>query len=140
MTKSILPITACTTCQCDAVTTHSILVVEDDILIGMLLTDMLTELGHAVCAVERTEAGAVAAAARFQPDLMIVDAHLKDGSGILAVEAILRKSFVPHVFVTGDKRGTQQHRPEDVVIEKPFRERDLVDAINRALACEGPSS
>jgi two-component system, response regulator PdtaR len=136
MTKSILPITACITCQCDAVTVYNILVVEDDILIGMLLTDMLTELGHSVCAVERTEAGAVAAVIRFQPDLMIVDAHLTDGSGIAAVETILKDNFVPHVFVTGDKRGTQQHRPDDVVIEKPFRERDLVDAIRRAFACE----
>jgi two-component system, response regulator PdtaR len=134
MMKSISPITARTTCQCDAVTVYNILVVEDDVLIGMLLTEMLAELGHAVCAVERTESGAVAAAVRFQPDLMIVDAHLTNGSGIAAVETILKARFVPHVFVTGDKRGTQRHRPGDVVIEKPFRERDLVDAIKRAVA------
>ena len=140
MTKNILPITACTTCQCDAVTVYNILVVEDDILIGMLLTEMLTELGNVVCAVERTEAGAVAAATRFQLDLMIVDAHLNDGSGISAVETILKDRFIPHVFVTGDKRGTQQHRPGDVVIEKPFRERDLVDAMARALAIGRKSS
>ena len=134
MTKNILPITACTTCQCDAVTVYNILVVEDDILIGMLLTEMLTELGNVVCAVERTEAGAVAAAARFQPDLMIVDANLSDGNGISAVETILRDQFIPHVFVTGEKLVTQRRRPGDVVIEKPFRERDLVYAMNRALA------
>ena len=115
-------------------TVYNILVVEDDILIGMLLTDMLTELGHVVCAVERTEANAVAAAMRLHPDLMIVDANLSEGSGISAVETILKDSFVPHVFVTGDKRGTQQLRPDDVVIEKPFRERDLVDAIERAFS------
>jgi two-component system, response regulator PdtaR len=118
------------------VTVHNILVVEDDILIGLLLSDMLMELGHVVCAVERTEAGAVTAAARFQPDLMIVDAQLNDGSGISAVETILKDRFVPHVFVTGDKLGTQQHRPGDVVIEKPFRERDLVDAIKRAFSID----
>ena len=134
MTKNILPITACTTCQCDAVTVYNILVVEDDIMIGMLLTEMLTELGNVVCAVERTEAGAVAAAARFQPDLMIVDANLSDGNGISAVETILRDQFIPHVFVTGEKLVTQRRRPGDVVIEKPFRERDLVYAMNRALA------
>jgi two-component system, response regulator PdtaR len=134
LTKNFSRITACITCQCDAVTVYNILVVEDDILIGMLLTDMLTELGHVVCAVERTEANAVAAADRFQPDLMIVDAHLTDGSGIAAVETILKDKFVPHVFVTGDKLGTQRHRPGDVVIEKPFRERDLVDAILRAVS------
>lgn len=136
MTKSTWPITTCITCPCDAVTGYSILVVEDDFLIGMLLTDVLTELGYVVCAVERTEAGAVAAALQFKPDLMIVDAHLKNGSGIAAVETILKHRFVPHVFVTGDKLGTQQHRPDDVVIEKPFRERELVEAIHRAIAAQ----
>ena len=115
-------------------TALNILVVEDNALIGMLLSEMLAGLGHTVCAVERGEAGAVAAAARFQPDLMIVDAHLSDGSGISAVETILRSRFVPHVFVTGDRLGTLRHRPEDVVLEKPFHERDLVQAIARAPA------
>lgn len=113
-------------------TALNILVVEDNALIGMLLSEMLAGLGHTVCAVERGEAGAVAAAARFQPDLMIVDAHLSDGSGISAVETILRSRFVPHVFVTGDRLGTLRHRPVDVVLEKPFHERDLVQAIARA--------
>ena len=115
------------------VTALTILVVEDDALIGMLLSDMLAGLGHSVCAVERGEAGAVAAATRFQPDLMIVDAHLGDGSGVSAVETILQSRFVPHVFVTGDRLGTQQQRPGDIVLEKPYRERDLVRAVNRAL-------
>lgn len=112
----------------------NILVVEDDIMIGMLLSDMLTGLGHSVCAVERTEAGAVAAAARFQPDLMIVDIHLKVGNGIAAVETVLRDRDIPHVFVTGDRYGTQRRPPGDIVIEKPFREVDLLEAIARATA------
>jgi len=118
----------------DPVTALNILVVEDDALIGMLMSDMLAGLGHAVCAVEGSEAGAVAAAARFQPDLMIVDAHLRHGSGVSAVETILRSRFIPHVFVTGDKLGTQRLKTEAIVIEKPFREHDLVRAIERALA------
>jgi CheY-like chemotaxis protein len=119
--------------QNDAMKTLSILVVEDDVMIGMLLSDMLIGLGHLVCALERTEAGAVAAANRFLPDLMIVDAHLTDGSGISAVKTILREHVIPHIFVTGDKLGTQKQRPGDIVIEKPFRERDLVEAIVRAI-------
>ena len=115
-------------------TVLNILVVEDDYLIGTLLSEMLIGLGHTVCAVERTETSAVAAAARHHPDLMIVDAHLGNGSGIAAMETILHDRFVPHVFVTGDKLQTQVHRPGDIVIEKPFRERDLVEAISRAIA------
>jgi two-component system, response regulator PdtaR len=114
------------------VKTLNILVVEDDVMIGMLLSDMLTGFGHSVCAVERTEAGAVMAAARFQPELMIVDVHLKVGSGISAVKTIVGERFIPHVFVTGDRFETWRHKPSDIVIEKPFREIDLLDAIERA--------
>jgi two-component system, response regulator PdtaR len=114
----------------------NILIVEDDIMIGMLLSDMLTGLGHSVCGVERTELGAVAAAARFQPDLMIVDIHLKLGSGISAVEAVHRDRIIPHVFVTGDRYGTQRLPPGEIIIEKPFREHDLLEAINRATAVQ----
>jgi CheY-like chemotaxis protein len=51
-----------------------VLVVEDDVLIGMLFADALAAMGYDVCAIEATEADAVAAAARYKPDLMIVDA------------------------------------------------------------------
>ncbi|SDR54237.1 Response regulator receiver domain-containing protein [Rhizobiales bacterium GAS191] len=111
----------------------SVLVVEDDALIAMLFADVLAEMGHDVCAIEATEAGAVAAATRCRPDLMIVDARLAMGSGVSAVEAILRDGFVPHVFVSGDVMSVQALRPGAVVIQKPFREPDLVRAIQRAL-------
>ena len=69
------------------------------------LAKCLREMGHVVCAIEATEAGAVAAAAQFGPDLMIVDAQLRDGSGVIAVEEILQTGFIPHVFVSGARSG-----------------------------------
>ena len=71
-------------------------------MIAMMLAEVLRELGHEVCATEATEAGAVAAAARHKPDLMIVDDQLRRGSGISAVEQITRSGFIPHVFVSGE--------------------------------------
>ena len=79
-----------------------ILVVEDDVMIGPLLAEMLEDLGHIVCAVEVNAVNAVAAAARCHPDLMIVDVGLGEASGVAAVKEILNGGFVPHVFVTGD--------------------------------------
>ncbi len=110
-----------------------ILVVEDDALIGMLLAEMLEGMGHHVSPVAATEADAVTAAARYRPDLMIVDARLGAGSGISAVEEILRNGPVPHVFVSGDTSRIQALRPDAVVLQKPFREAALVQAIQRAL-------
>ena len=110
-----------------------VLVVEDEILIGMLLADALGAMGYEVCAIEATETGAVAAAARCNPDLMIVDARLRDGSGVSAVEEILRTGWVPHVFVSGETSTKQALRPGAIVIQKPFRDMDLNRAIQRAL-------
>ena len=110
-----------------------ILVVEDNALIGMLLAEMLQEMGHEVCAIEATEAEAVAAADRCRPDLMIVDARLGDGSGVSAVERIRRGGSVPHLFISGDIWKVTALRPDAVVVQKPFREADLARAIQRAL-------
>jgi CheY-like chemotaxis protein len=111
-----------------------ILVVEDDLMIGELLAETLEDLGHTVCAVETRAASAVAAAARYHPDLMIVDVGLGEASGIAAVKEILRAGFVPHVFVTGDALRDLLLGPDAVLIQKPFREPDIVKAIHRALA------
>jgi DNA-binding response OmpR family regulator len=117
-----------------------ILVVEDDALIGMLVADVLTEMGHEVCAIAATEATAVTAALRCNPDLMIVDARLGKGSGVSAVEKILRTGFVPHVFVSGDISSVRARRPDAVLIQKPFREPELARAIRRALAARPEGS
>jgi CheY-like chemotaxis protein len=108
--------------------------VEDDALLGMTLGDVIEGMGHTVCSIESTQSGAVAAAARCRPDLMIVDARLRSGSGIAAVEEIHRAGPLPHLFVTGDVSGVLAKCPEAVIIQKPFRESDLVLAMERALS------
>jgi CheY-like chemotaxis protein len=116
-----------------------VLVAEDDTMIGMLLGEVLTGMGYDVCAIEATQADTVAAAVRHRPDMMIVDAWLGDGSGITAVEEVLRSGFVPHVFVSGDTLAVQARCPGAVVLQKPFREADLAQAIQRALTTAPPS-
>ena len=108
-------------------------------MIAMLLADMFAAMGHNICAIEATEAGAVAAALQCRPDLMIVDVRLGDESGISAVEEILRTGFVPHVFISGDILTIQARKPGAVAIQKPFDEFDLVRAIRRALGAAATS-
>jgi CheY-like chemotaxis protein len=110
-----------------------VLVVEDDALLAIVLGDVLAGMGHTVCATENTESGAIAAAARCRPDLMIVDARLAAGSGVTAVEEIHRVGPVPHLFVSGDISGILARSPGAIVIQKPFQESDLVRAMDRAL-------
>jgi CheY-like chemotaxis protein len=110
----------------------NVLVMEDDAVLGLLLGEVLEEMGH-VCAIEATEAGAIASARRSRPQLMIVDVRLGEGSGICAVEEILRDGEVPHIFVSGDLSIVRTLLPERVAIQKPFRASDLVRAMDRAL-------
>ena len=110
-----------------------VLIVEDEPLIAGLFTDIMEEMGHHVCAVESTEAGAVAAALKWQPQLMIVDAGLSRGSGIVAVQTILQTGFVPHIFVSGDRLPSSKLDPRAVVLQKPCRDSDLSAAIDCAL-------
>jgi CheY-like chemotaxis protein len=110
-----------------------VLVVEDNAFIGALYIDLLEDMGHAVCAMVATEVEAVAAAAIYKPDLMIVDAALGEGTGVSAVEEILRTGFVPHIFVSGNIASVRLVRPGAIVMQKPFRGQDLARAIQSAL-------
>ena len=83
-----------------------VLIAEDDGLIATLLADLLVGMGYEVCASAATEAQAVAAALQHKPDLMIVDAGLGRGSGIAAVEEILRAGPLAHVFVALPTQST----------------------------------
>ncbi len=109
-----------------------VLVVEDDPLIGLLLAELLQDMGHEVSDVAATEAGAVAAASRDRPELMIVDAHLGCGSGVAAVTRILQAGWLPHLFISGS--AMESAGSGAVTLRKPFLEHDLVQAMGRALA------
>jgi CheY-like chemotaxis protein len=113
-----------------------VLVVEDNAMVGMLLAEMLEEMGHVVCGVEATEAAAVTAALSSRPDLMIIDGRLGDGCGVAAIETIRRIGAVPHLFASGDIARISAMRPGAVVLQKPFYELELARAIDRALAAE----
>ncbi|MCI4678929.1 response regulator [Rhodoblastus acidophilus] len=115
-----------------------VMIVEDDGIIAKLLAELIEALGHEVCAIESGESGAVAAARRSKPDLMIVDAHLQDGSGIGAVETITDIDPVPHIFVSGNPSAVKLLKPNATVLQKPYFELDLLLAIQSALGTAAP--
>jgi CheY-like chemotaxis protein len=114
-----------------------VLIIEDNALISLMLSQMLAGMGHHVCASAGSEAEAVTAATRYRPDVMIVDGTLGQGSGISAVDEILLAGPVAHVFVSGDPGGIQARRPGAVVVRKPFREAELAKAIEIVLQAAG---
>ncbi len=113
-----------------------ILVVEDDALMGVLLGELLVDMGHEVCAIEVDEAGAAAAAALHKPDLMIVDATLEKSNGIGAGETVNLVGSIRHLFTSDDTLRVKLLRPDAVVVQKPFVEIELARAITRTMAAQ----
>jgi len=110
-----------------------ILVVEDDVTIGLLLAETLEDLGHTVCALERNAVNAIAAAARLQPDLVIVDVGLGEEIAVAVVRDIVAGELARHVFVMGDIVQELPLGPSVVQIKRPLRANDVAAAIQREI-------
>jgi CheY-like chemotaxis protein len=107
-----------------------ILVVEDEMLIGMLLEDMLVDLGHEVAAVVPRLKDALTAVQSETFDLAILDVHLHGESAYPVADALIAKS-VPFVFATGyGERGLPETYRGRPVLQKPFARVDLERVLN----------
>lgn len=114
-----------------------IVIAENDAIIAMDLAELLADMGHEICAIARSEAEAVIAAAQFAPDLMIVDGGLDSGSGVAAMRRILAERAVAHVYVTGSPQAVMAQAPGAIVVAKPFSLEDLRRGITAACAAAG---
>ncbi|MEI4487394.1 response regulator [Frigidibacter sp. MR17.14] len=109
----------------------SILLVEDDVLIRLDMAETLRDFGHQV-----VEAGTAAEAealfAAVPVDLLLTDQGLPDRSGTeLAAALRLKMPTLAVAFASGDS-GVRADRA--VTLVKPYGERELLDAVARAIA------
>src|SRR4028119_2087852 len=113
---------------------HSILIVEDEPLISMMLEDFLESLGHTVAATCDTVRDAMTAADRGGFDLAILDVNLK-GENVWPVATRLKERGVPFVIASGGHVDPPPHEFESVpLIEKPYTVDRVTPAIEAALA------
>ena len=109
-----------------------VLVVEDEMLIGMLLEDMLTDLGHEVAAIVPRLKDALVAVERETYDLAVLDVHLHGESAFPVAEALIAKG-IPFVFATGyGERGLPENYRGRPVLQKPFAKDDLERVLRRS--------
>ncbi len=111
--------------------TTDVLIIEDEPLIALDLKQIVTDLGHRVRNVARTQRQAIEIMGRSAPGLILADIQLADGSsGLDTVKEILAHHSLPVIFITAyPERLLTGARPEPTfLITKPFQD-DVVKAV-----------
>ncbi|ATC65036.1 hypothetical protein CMV30_14300 [Nibricoccus aquaticus] len=118
--------------------TPSLLLVEDELLVAMDLRRRLESAGYTVLGVAMSGEDALTQARRLKPGLVLMDIHLQgDMDGIDTASRLLAELDLPIVFLTGNADATTLARAQAVApfnfLSKPIKERELRFSIDIAL-------
>ncbi|WP_214367069.1 response regulator [Pseudonocardia sp. H11422] len=115
-----------------------VLVVEDEALIRLDLTEMLTEEGYQIAGEAADGEAAVTLARELRPDLVIMDVKIPKVDGIDAAAAIVEEKIAPVVMLTAFSQRDLIERARDAgamaYLVKPFARHELVPAIELAVS------
>ncbi len=115
-----------------------IIVADDESIIRMDLKEMLTHLGYLVVGEAGDGMSAVHMARELRPDLVIMDIKMPGLDGVSAAKILTEEQIAPVLLLTAysQKELIEGAREAGVVayLVKPFREAELVPAIEIALA------
>ena len=108
----------------------SVLLIEDEALIRMMIADMLVELGHSVGGEANDLQSGLLLASTPDVDAAILDIQLGDNSSVPIAEALQSKS-VPFAFASGyGADGVPERFRNYPVLQKPF----TIEELDRCLA------
>jgi len=115
-----------------------ILLIEDEVIVGSDIKQVLEYRGYIVSDVISTGEKALKTADKFKPDLALMDIKLAgDMDGIETAKHIRKRYDVPIVYLTalGDEKTFQRARQTEPFgyIYKPAEEKDLVATVETAL-------
>jgi CheY-like chemotaxis protein len=110
-----------------------VLVVEDEMLVAMMISDMLTDLGHEPVGPAMRLEQALELARKERIDAAVLDINLGGGKKSFAVADVLRERRVPFIFATGygSKGGGEAYRDVET-LKKPFETTALGRALDHA--------
>jgi len=116
----------------------SVLIIEDEMIHGMLLKSSIENSGYRVLDVISRGEDAVNAAIDHRPDLIISDILLKgEITGVDAIEQILNHINIPFIFLTAlNDTGIMDQANEtspSAIINKPYDMKNLIEIINSLL-------
>lgn len=107
----------------------SVLIVEDETIVAMMVEDFVVELGHEVVAIEGRLERALTLAQSAQVDFAILDVNL-NGQLTYPIAEALTARHVPFVFATGyGSQGLSDAWRHVPVLQKPFQ----LEALKRAI-------
>ncbi|HZG92103.1 MAG TPA: response regulator [Pseudonocardia sp.] len=115
-----------------------VLVVEDEALIRLDLTEMLSEEGYVVAGEAGDGEQAVELARELRPDLVIMDVKMPKVDGIAAAALIVEERIAPVVMLTAFSQRDLIEQARDAgamaYLVKPFARHELVPAIELAVS------
>ena len=108
----------------------TILVVEDEAIIRMLLCEMIEELGHVIAGqAARIDEALALINARLAFDIAILDVNL-DGKSVEPIAAAIERRGLPFVFISGYGKSEIPERFRGrPFLEKPFAISSLMDVL-----------
>jgi CheY-like chemotaxis protein len=110
-----------------------ILLVEDEVLIAAMVTDMLAGLGATVLGPATTIEAGLALAGSESFDAAVLDINVR-GERIDPIADLLDARGIPMVFATGYGMAAAAERRNAAVIDKPYTQDRLASALAQALA------
>jgi AmiR/NasT family two-component response regulator len=119
-------------------TQRRIIIAEDESISRMDLAEMLANLGYLVVGEAGDGRSAVNLARELRPELVIMDIKMPEMDGISAAKILTEEKIAPVLLLTAysDREFVEGSLDAGVMgyIVKPFREAELVPAIELALA------
>lgn len=110
----------------------SVLIVEDEPLIGMLLEDIVDTLGHQVVGCVDNVEDALSRISDGGIDVAFLDIHLREGVPVWPVADALIEKGIPYLLASGDQlEAPPERHAGSPLLPKPFTIDDVRAALDQ---------
>ena len=108
-----------------------VLLIEDEPLLALAVSDALVEAGYEVCGVAESATAALALAAQHKPELAMVDVRLVgDRDGIDLAEELVMRHHIAILYATANSSEVKRRaKVGDWCLAKPYRAEWVIAAL-----------
>jgi len=123
-------------------TRQTLMIVEDEALVAIVLRDVLTEAGYIVLDLTTRHVEALEVAKESKPDLALVNIQLAGGDDGIELAEHLKALRIPVVFISGQTSRAQSAETVAIAsMPKPYDANEMVLAVGYLLArLKGPTA